>query len=157
MIIKMLQLLPNKNKLHNEQSAQSVTEHTAEYKIDNRSVYNILDQICKDTDMYAYAKQHKSKRNRRGTFYVIHSRSLGQNHVNTSASEAKMVLQMSSYDSEKRQPRKVCCLTILSSETSWNMGTKALIQDQWFRYLLNGIRCDKLSTVVTTVSTHPDK
>ena len=157
----MLQLLPNKNKLHNEQSAQSVTEHTAEYKIDNRSVYNILDQICKDTDMYAYVKQHKSKRNRRGTFYVIHSRSLGQNHVNTSASEAKMVLQMSTYDSEKTTTKKSMLpdisSTILSSETSWNMGPKALIQDQWFRYLLNGIRCDKLSIVVTTVSTHPDK
>ena len=43
MITRMLHLPPNKNKLHNEQSAQSVGEHTAEYEIDNRSVYNILD------------------------------------------------------------------------------------------------------------------
>ena len=33
----------------------------AEYEIDNRSVYDILDQICKNTDLYPYVKQHKSK------------------------------------------------------------------------------------------------
>ena len=39
MITMMLHQSPNKNKLHNEQGAQSVMEHTTEYKIDNRSVY----------------------------------------------------------------------------------------------------------------------
>ena len=43
MIAKMLHLPPDKNRLHNEQSAQSVKEHTAEYKINNRSVYEIMD------------------------------------------------------------------------------------------------------------------
>ena len=38
MITRMLHLPPDKNKLHNEQSVQSVMEHTAEYEIDNRSV-----------------------------------------------------------------------------------------------------------------------
>ena len=63
MIARMLHIPPDKKKLHNEQSAQSVTEHTAEYKTDNRTVYDILDQICKDTDLYLYVKQHKSKCN----------------------------------------------------------------------------------------------
>ena len=52
----MLHLLPDKNKLHNEQNALSVKEHTAEYKKDNRSVYDIPDQICKDIDLYPYVK-----------------------------------------------------------------------------------------------------
>ena len=43
MVTKMLHLPSDKNKLHNEQSAQSVTEHTTEYEIDNRTVYDILD------------------------------------------------------------------------------------------------------------------
>ena len=38
----------------NEQSAQSIKEITAEYKIDNKSVLDILDQIFKDTDLYPY-------------------------------------------------------------------------------------------------------
>ena len=51
MITRMLHLPPDKNRLHNWQSAKSVMDHTAEYKIDNRSVYDILDQICKFTDL----------------------------------------------------------------------------------------------------------
>ena len=102
MIARMLHLTPNKNRLHNEQSAQSVKRHTTEYKKDNKSVYDILDQICKDTDLYPYVKQHKSTRDGRGAFYAIHSRWLGQIHVNTMASEAKLVLQMSTYDGEKK-------------------------------------------------------
>ena len=52
MITRMLHLPPEKKKLHNEHSAQSIMKHTKEYKIDHRSVYNILDHICKDTDLY---------------------------------------------------------------------------------------------------------
>ena len=52
MITRMLHLSQDEKKLHNKQSAQSVMEHMAEYKIDNRHFYNILDQICKDTDLY---------------------------------------------------------------------------------------------------------
>ena len=47
MIIRMLHLPPDKNKLLQECDAQSVRVHIAEYKIDNRSVYDILNQICK--------------------------------------------------------------------------------------------------------------
>ena len=73
--------------------------HTAEYMIDNRTVYDILDQICKDTDLYPYDKQHKSKRDSRGAFYAfIPGGDL--NHVNLTASEAKLMLQMSTYDGE---------------------------------------------------------
>ena len=56
MIARILYLTPDKNRLNNEQSAQPIKEHTAEYKIDNRSVYDIFDQICKDTDPYPYVK-----------------------------------------------------------------------------------------------------
>ena len=38
MIARMLHLPPDKNRLHNEQSAQSVKGHKTEYEIDNRSV-----------------------------------------------------------------------------------------------------------------------
>ena len=74
MIARMLHLPPGKNKLHNEQSAQSLIEHTAEYKKYNRSVYDVLDQICKVTDLYPYVKQHKSKSDDREAYYAIHSR-----------------------------------------------------------------------------------
>ena len=65
-------------------------------------VYDILDQICKDTNLYQYVKQHKLKRDGRGAFYAIHSMWIGLIHVNAIASEAKIALQMSTYDKEKR-------------------------------------------------------
>ena len=79
MIARMLHLPPDKNRLHNKKSAQLVKEHTAENKIDNRSIYYILDQIRKDTDLYLHVKQHESKRDIKGAFFAIHCRWLGQN------------------------------------------------------------------------------
>ena len=61
-----------------------------------------MDQICKDGDLYPYVKQHKSKKDQRGTFYAIYSRWLSPNHVTMIASEAEMALEISMYDGEKR-------------------------------------------------------
>ena len=94
MIARMLHLPPDKNKLLLEKDAQSVRAHTAEYEIDNRTVYDILDQICKGTDLYPYVKEHKPKKDGRGAYYAIHSQSLSSIHINVTASEAKMALQM---------------------------------------------------------------
>ena len=47
MITKMVHLPQDKNRLYDEQSEQSVKEHTAEYEIDNRSIYDIMDHIIK--------------------------------------------------------------------------------------------------------------
>ena len=44
----------------------------------------------------------KFKRDGRGAFYAIHSRWLGPNHVNATASEAEMALQTSTYDGKKK-------------------------------------------------------
>ena len=85
-----------------EWDAQSVKAHTVEYKINNRSFYDILDQICKDSDLYPYFKQHNSSGVGRGAYYAIHSRWLGPNHVNATASEAQMALLTSMYIGEKK-------------------------------------------------------
>ena len=103
MIARMLHLPLDKNKLLLEKDAQTAHARTAEYEIDNKNVYNILDQIFKDTNFYPYVKQHKSKRDSRGAFYAIHSRWLDQNHVNATASEAEMALQISMYNSKKKE------------------------------------------------------
>ena len=92
MIDRMLHLPQEKNKILFESDPQSAKTHTAEWEIDNRTVYDILDQICKDIDLYKYVKQHKSKRYGTGVYYAIHSEWLGPNHVNATASEAEMAL-----------------------------------------------------------------
>ena len=113
MIAKMS---PDKNKLLLEKDAQRVQVHTAVYKIDNRTVYDILDQICKDIDLYPYVKQHKSKRDGRRAFYAIYSRWLGLNHGNVTASETEIALQTSTYDGENRAwnwKKYIACMTNL--------------------------------------------
>ena len=79
-----------------------------EYEINNRTVYDILDQICKDTDLYPYVKQHKSKGDGKEAHYAIYSSWLGLNHVN--ATEAEIALQMLTYDRGKKslELREVC-------------------------------------------------
>ena len=57
--------------------------------------------ICKDTGMYAYLKQHESKRDSKGAFYAIHSRWLDPNHVKTKTSKAKAVLKALMYNEER--------------------------------------------------------
>ena len=74
MITRILLLPLDKNKLLPEKDVQRAQVYSTEYKIDNRMVYDVLDQICKDTDLYPYVKQHKPKRDGRGAFYAIHSR-----------------------------------------------------------------------------------
>ena len=83
-------------------SAQSFKEHEAEYKKNNRSVYDILDQMCKDIDLYPYVKQHDSKRDNRW---------LAPNHLNTLTSEAMSGLLMSTYDGEKKAWNWEKCVT----------------------------------------------
>ena len=56
MIAKMLHLPLDKNTHLLKWDAQSVIACTAEYEIDNRSVYDILDQNYKDTDLYPCVK-----------------------------------------------------------------------------------------------------
>ena len=52
MIARVIHLPPDRKKLIPEKDAQTVQTYIAEYKIDNRTVYDILDQICKDTNLY---------------------------------------------------------------------------------------------------------
>ena len=102
MIARMLNLPLNKNKLLLDKNVHKVQDHTAEYIINNKMVYDVLNQICKDAYLYPNVKQHKSKRDSRGAFYAIQSRWLGLNHVNATASEAELALQTSTYDGKKR-------------------------------------------------------
>ena len=128
------------------------------YKIDNRTVYDIWDQIWKDTDLYPYVKQHKSKRDGWGVYYAIHC----PNHVNATASEVEMALQTSTYDAEKKAWNwekyvtgniKYCFII----ENLKEYGYQDLDPGLKVWYLLNGIRCDKLFTAVATVRAHPDR
>ena len=82
--------------------------------------------------------------------------------MNATASEAEMVLQMSMYYGEKKAwnwekyvSYHVKYHIILGNLMEY--GYQSLDQGSKVQYLLNCIRCDKLSMVVATVRAHPDK
>ena len=145
-----------------EREVSSLKEHTKEYTIDTRPIYDMLYQICKDTDLYLYVKQHKSKRGGRGEFYAIHSMWLGPNHVNSTTTEAEAAFQMLVYNGEemtwnweKYVSWYVEYHIILDNFKEYgyrhiNSGTKV-------HHLLNGIRCDKLFIVIALVGAYPGK
>ena len=53
----MLHLHPDKNRLQMNQEASSIVECTVEYEINNRIIYDILNQNCMNTDLYPNVKQ----------------------------------------------------------------------------------------------------
>ena len=50
------------------------------YEIDHTTAYDILDQICKKTDLDPCVNQFKLKQDGRGKFSAIHARWLGPNY-----------------------------------------------------------------------------
>ena len=85
MIPMMLHLPPDMNKLLLEHNVYLVKECMAEYEKDNKTVYDTLGQICKDTTLYPYVKQHKGWQR---SMLCHPLRLLGPNHVSETASEA---------------------------------------------------------------------
>ena len=82
--------------------------------------------------------------------------------MNMTASEAEMALQMLTYNGEKKSwnwekyvARHVKYHIML--ENVMEYGYQSLNPGSKVQYMLNGIRCDKLSTAITTVWAHPDK
>ena len=84
------------------------------------------------------------------------------NHVNATASEAKMALQMLTNDEKKKAQNweKYVVQHVKYHIVVGNLmeyGYQKLDPRSKVRYLLNSIRCEKLSTAVTAVMAHPDK
>ena len=72
----------------------------AEYEIDNRMVYDILNLIYKDKDLYQSVKHHKT----------FHFRWLGSNHVNATVLDDKAALQTLTYDGKRKHGTGRCIL-----------------------------------------------
>ena len=100
MITKMLQLPKKQNRLCSELDANNYTGQKMVCGIDNKTDNDILNHICKDTDLYHHFKQ-KPRQDGRGAFYAIHARWLVPNNVNATASEVAVMLQTLNYDGKK--------------------------------------------------------
>ena len=126
-----------------ESITSSRKEHTTSYKTDNRTNYDILNQICKNTGV----KQYKFKQDGRG---------------DTTAPEAEAAFQASTYDGKK----KACNWEkYVSYHVKYHIIFENL-KGYWYQglepgtkidHLLNGIRCNKMSTEVTIIKARPER
>ena len=81
--------------------------------------------------------------------------------MNTTASEAEMALKMLTYNGEKKAWHWGKYITQyvkyhIIFRNFMEYGYQGFDPGSKVRYLLKGIRCDKLSTAVTAVRVHPD-
>ena len=126
------------NTLHKEQSAQSVKKHTSKYEIDNRSFYDILDLIWKNTDMHPCQTADVQEGGQRGvlwhSFQAVRPEPMWQHQKS-----GQHFRYLCMTEKEGMELGKECCPTYQVNiilwnlmKYGWNMGTKALIQDQMF-------------------------
>ena len=133
---------------------------TLEYEIDNRSVYDIMVQICKDTDLYPYVKQHKSKRDGRGATMPSIPGGWAQIVSNRQHQKPRwLCIHLHTMARRRHGTRKVILPDKFHIIVCKHMeyGYQGLDPGLKVWYVLNVIRCDKLSTAVATVMAHPEK
>ena len=113
--------------------------------------------------MYPYIKQYKTKQDDRDAFYAIHTMWLRPNDVNAMASDAKMGLQMSTNDGEKKAWNWKNYASCYIQYHFFVQNLKEhVIKDQAVKYLnvyhlSNEIRCDMMYTAVTTIKACPHR
>ena len=95
-------------------------------------------------------------------FYAIHSRWLCPNLIHATTLEAEVALWTLTYDGEERawNWEKYAACNVKYQIILGNLmeyGYQGLDPVLKVGYLLNGIRCNKLSTAVATVRAHPDR
>ena len=73
------------------------------FKIDNALVSQILFKIFIEMDAFVYMKQRKDSQDVPAVYLDIHKQYLGTDHVARQTAEADRKLQLSSYDSEKKE------------------------------------------------------
>ena len=82
--------------------------------------------------------------------------------MNATASETEFMLQTSTYNGDKKAWNWEKCVVQhvkyhIILENPMDYGYQGLDPGSKVKYLLNGIRCNKLSTAVATVRVHPEK
>ena len=64
-------------------------------------MHDVLDTVCRMTDLCLYEKKFKATRDDQEAFYAIKQQQLGTNHINVTVSKAENSIQISIYDGKK--------------------------------------------------------
>ena len=134
---------------------------TAIYRADNKKVWDIIYQITRDADCWAYAKPTQRTHNGRMAFHRWYDHYLGANNVNNMASGAEHMLANGHYVDEKKRwtferyvRQQVEQHSILKGLT--DHGHCGIDAGSEVRFLLAGIKTPSLELVKTQILAKPD-
>ena len=139
--------------------APHFSENEAEHPIyvnDNRAVWQVISDWCRDDPCWTYVKPFQRRRDGRGAYLALWNHYLGPNNIDNAATTAERRLEATTYDGEKRRwnfERFVKTHkdqhTILDNLREH--GYAGIDERSKVRHLLNGIKTDKLDSVKTRI------
>lgn len=123
---------------------------------DNRAVWQIISDWCRDDPCWTYVKPFQRRRDGRGAYFGLWNHYLGPNNIDNAATTAERRLEMTSYDGEKRRWNFERFIKIHKDQHTIldnlrEHGYSGIDERSKVRHLLNGVKTDKLDSVKTRI------
>ena len=130
------------------------------YKLDNRHVWKIMADLCRDHKCWTYVKPFQRARNGRGAFLGLRQHYLGPNNINNTASEAKANLNNTKYHGEKKRWNFESYVSLMKEKHQIlhqleEHGHSNMDEGSKVHILNHGIQTDKLNNVKTQILDNP--
>ena len=141
-------------------AAAGVIANHSTFVIDNRSVWKILANICRDHASWTWIKPHQRSKDGHGAYWALWDHYLGPNNVNNMANAAEHWLQTLSYTGEQQRWNFECLVNehqrqhqILEGLVQY--GYNGIDKGSKVQYLNNSIKTNKLDSVCVMIMADP--
>jgi hypothetical protein len=136
--------------------AGAILLYTETYKSDNKQVWLKLASICRDKDCWTYIRRHQRAQDGRQAYWALYNHYLGANNVDNMSAKAERKLMDTTYSGEKRRWNfeKYVRLHVEQHavlEDLVQFGYSGIDEGSKVRYLVRGVKTDKLDTVKTSI------
>ena len=134
---------------------------TESFNIDNRRVWTLISELTRDHKCWTYVKPHQRARDGREAFLALRKHYLGTNNVNNMASSAETKLQNTSYTKEGKRWNFETYVSLhkeqhqILQQLEDDHQYKGIDEGSKDRFLLAGIKTDKLNTIKAQILGDP--
>ena len=136
-------------------------QKTESFNIDNRHVWTLISELTRDHKCWTYVKPHQRARDGREAFLPLRKHYLGTNNVNNMASSAETKLQNTSYTKEGKRWNFESYVSLhkeqhqILQQLEDDHQYKGIDEGSKVRFLLAGIKMDKLNTIKAQILGDP--
>ena len=134
---------------------------TDHYHIDNQRVWTLISELTRDHKCWTYVKPFQRARDGRAAFLALRAHYLGTNMVNNMASGAETKLQNATYSKEGKRWNFESYVSThkeqhqILQQLEEDHNYKGLDEGTKVRFLLAGIKTDKLDTIKAQILGDP--